>query len=156
MFHTTTFAIAITAIVSMLALPAEAAAATKIAPAATAIAVAVDDGRLTLAAPGATLDRVLRAIAAEAGFRLAIKGDLARPIHATRMQAVPLVQALHRLVGKTSMVMRFEPARAGGGARRVAELRLYAAARRATTAPRQEAMPPRPGRRTGHRDRRQD
>lgn len=129
MFHHATLAIAATAIAATLALALEAGAATKTRPADKAIAVSLDKGRLTLAAPGARLDQVLRAIAAEAGFRLAIKGDLARPIHAGRMRGVPLVDALHRLVGKTSMVMFLEPASAGGGARRVAELRLYAAVR---------------------------
>ncbi len=62
-----------------------------------------------------------RAIAAEAGFRLAISGDLAGPVHVTQMRGVPLVRALRRPLGETSMVMRLEVASED---RRVAELRL--------------------------------
>ena len=92
------------------------------------IDVTIDDGpegaRVSFSAPGATLDRVLGAIAQEAGFRLVIEGDLSRQPHAGRMSAVPLDRALRRLVGDTSMIVLFEPA--GGGGRRVAEVRLYA------------------------------
>ena len=152
MFHATTFAIAITAIAAMLTLSAEAGAATKTTPAPKAIAVSLDKGRPAFAAPGATLDQVLRAIAAEAGFRLAIKGDLAGPIHSPRMKGVPLVRALQRLVGNTSMVMILEPANDGNAARRLAELRIYAAAGRVTTEPRHEAPSPKPRRRSENRE----
>ena len=110
---------------------AQAGTATK-TPAESAIAVTIDvtidDGpegaRVTFSAPGATLDRVLGAIAEEAGFKLTIRGDLSRQPHAGRMSAVPLDRALRRLVGDTSMIVFFEPASDGG--RRVAEVRLYA------------------------------
>ena len=141
-------------LVTVPALAAGPAAATKTTPATEAIAVGLDDGRLTLTAPGATLEEVLRAIAAEADFKLAIKGDLDRPLYATRLEGVPLAQALHRLVGNTSMVMRFAPARDGSQVRRVAELRLYATTRRAALAPRDEAPSPKSRRGRAIRDRR--
>jgi len=98
------------------------------APAESTIAVTIDDdpegARVTFSAPGATLDRVLGAIAEEAGFKLAIEGDLSGQPYATRMSAVPLDRALRRLVGDTSMIVFFEPASDGG--RRVAEVRLFA------------------------------
>ena len=98
------------------------------APAESAIDVTIDDGpgceRVTFSAPDATLDRLLGAIAEEAGFKLAIEGDLSGQPYATRMSAVPLDRALRRLVGDTSMIVFFEPA--SGGGRRVAEVRLYA------------------------------
>ena len=106
---------------------AQAGTATQ-APAENAIAVTIDDGtegaRVTFSAPGATLDRLLGAIAEEAGFKLAIEGDLSGQPYATRMSAVPLDRALRRLVGDTSMIVLFEPASDGG--RRVAEVRLFA------------------------------
>ncbi len=110
---------------------AQAGTATK-APAESAIAVTIDvtihDGpegeRVTFSAPDATLDRLLGAIAEEAGFKLVIEGNLSGQPYATRMSAVPLDRALRRLVGDTSMIVFFEPA--SGGGRRVAEVRLYA------------------------------
>ena len=96
-----------------------------------AISVTIDDGRLTLSAPGARLNRVLRRIGAEAGFKVIIKGDLdTTPSPYTAMTRVPLERALRRLVGGTSMVIVYEPPR-DGGTERIAEVRLYAPPRRA-------------------------
>ena len=90
-----------------------------------AISVTIDDGRLTLSAPGARLDHVLLTIAAEAGFKVIIKGDLRIPSPYTTMTRVPLVRALRRLFVGTSMVIVYEPPR-DDGAERIAEVRFYA------------------------------
>ena len=96
-----------------------------------AISVTIDDGRLTLSAPGARLDRVLRRIAAEAGFKVFIRGDLGAPSPYTAMNRVPLERALWRLFGGsasdivTSMVILYEPPR-DGVANRIAEVRVHA------------------------------
>ena len=68
------------------------------------------------------------------------------------MRGVPLVRALRRRLGETSMVMRLEVASDHGEARRVAELRLYAAARTMTAAPRHQAPTRSRGRRRGNRE----
>ncbi len=98
-----------------------------------AISVTIDDGRLTLSAPGARLDQVLLTIAAEAGFKIIIKGDLGFPSPYTTMTRVPLERALRRLFVGTSMVILYEPPR-DGGAERIAEVRLYARRPRAPEA----------------------
>ncbi len=90
-----------------------------------AISVTIDDGRLTLSAPGARLDHVLLTIAAEAGFKVTIKGDLRIPSRYTTMTRVPLERALRRLFDGTSMVILYEPPR-DDGAERIAEVRFYA------------------------------
>ncbi len=90
-----------------------------------AISVTIDDGRLTLSAPGARLDHVLLTIAAAAGFKVIIKGDLRIPSPYTTMTRVPLARALRRLFVGTSMVIVYEPLR-DGGAERIAEVRFYA------------------------------
>ncbi len=89
------------------------------------IAVTIDNGRLTLSAPGAALDRLLRAIGAEAGFRVIIKGNLAAPSHYTAMNGVPLERAIQRLLGGNSMVMIYEPDVDESGRRRIGEVRVY-------------------------------
>ncbi len=90
-----------------------------------AISVTIDDGRLTLSAPGARLDHVLLTIAAEAGFKVIIKGDLRIPSPYTTMTRVPLARALRRLFVGTSMIILYEPPR-DDGAERIAEVRFYA------------------------------
>ena len=89
------------------------------------ISVTIDDGRLTLSAPGARLDRVLLTIGAEAGFKVIIKGDLSTPSPYGTMTHVPLERALRRLFVGTSMVILYEPPR-DDGAERIAEVRFYA------------------------------
>ncbi len=98
-----------------------------------AISVTIDDGRLTLSAPGARLDRVLLTIGAEAGFKVIIKGDLGTLSPYTTMTRVPLARALRRLFVGTSMVIVYEPLR-DGGAERIAEVRFYARPPRAPDA----------------------
>ena len=98
-----------------------------------AITVTIDDGRLTLSAPGASLDRVLRSIGAEAGFKVIIKGDLRTASPYTTMTRVPLARALRRLFVGTSMVILYEPPR-DDGAERIAEVRFYAPRPRAPEA----------------------
>ncbi len=90
-----------------------------------AISVTIDDGRLTLSAPGARLDRVLLTIGAEAGFKVIIKGDLGTLSPYTTMTRVPLARALRRLFVGTSMIILYEPPR-DDGAERIAEVRFYA------------------------------
>ncbi len=98
-----------------------------------AISVTIDDGRLTLSAPGARLDHVLLTIAAEAGFKVIIKGDLRTPSPYGTMTRVPLERALRRLFVGTSMVILYEPLR-DDGAERIAEVRFYAPRPRAPEA----------------------
>ena len=111
-----------------LAAATAAQAGATLAAANPAIAVTIEAGpegdRVTYSAPGARLDRILRALAEAAGFKLAIRGDLSRPAQATRMSSVPLDRAIRRLAGNTSMVMIFDPE--SSGAQRVAEVRLCA------------------------------
>jgi hypothetical protein len=90
-----------------------------------AISVTIDDGRLTLSAPGARLDHVLHRIAAEAGFKVIIRGDLRIPSPYATMTRVPLERALQRLFDGTAMVIVYEPLREDG-AERIAEVRFYA------------------------------
>ncbi len=89
------------------------------------IAVTIDNGRLTLSAPDAKLDRLLRAIGAKAGFKVIIKGNLATPTYYTAMNGVPLERGIRRLVGGNTMVMVYEPDGDGNGRRRIAEVRVY-------------------------------
>ncbi len=89
-----------------------------------AISVTFDDGRLTLYAPNARLDWVLRRIGAEAGFEVIIRGDLGAPSPYAVMTRVPLARALRRLFEGTSMVILYEPRREDG-AERITEVRFY-------------------------------
>ena len=93
------------------------------------IGVTIDDGRLTLSAPGAKLDSMLRAIGAKAGFKVIIKGNLPTPTHDAAITGVPLARAIQRLVGGTSMIMVYEADRDGSGHRRISELRVYGPSR---------------------------
>ncbi len=95
------------------------------------ISVTIDDGRLTLSATGARLDRVLRRIGDAAGFKVVIRGDLGPRSPYITMNRVPLERALWRLFGGstsetiTSMVILYEPP-GDGGAERIAEVRVHA------------------------------
>ncbi len=89
------------------------------------IGVTIDDGRLTLSAPGAKLDSMLRAIGAKAGFKVIIKGNLPTPTHDAAITGVPLARAIQRLAGDASMVIVYEPDRDESGHRRISELRVY-------------------------------
>ncbi len=88
--------------------------ATKWATSNGAISITIDDGRLTLYAPGVGLDQVLHRIGAEAGFKVIIKGDLRTASPYGTMTRVPLERALRRLFDGTSMVIVYEPPREDG------------------------------------------
>ena len=129
MLNSTTTTFAATALAAMIGLiltvtPSIAAEASP----APAIVVTLDDGRFSYTAPGATLDQVLRAIAAEAGFALTIRGTLAAPARYATMTGVPVARAIRRLVGDRSMIMTFVAGESAAAFRPVAEVRITAPA----------------------------
>ncbi len=79
------------------------------APAEQPLDVRYDDGRLTVRIESAPLDRVLEAVGAETGIEF--RGELRdwREVN-KRFDAVPLPEALGRLLGRQNFILRYDAA----------------------------------------------
>ncbi len=75
--------------------------------------VVLRHGLLTVHATDMPLAELLRAIGAQAGFRVTIEGDLRDPVTWSLTEA-PVDKALRRLLQNTSSVLIYAPARDGG------------------------------------------
>ncbi len=85
--------------------------------------VALHDGLLSVRAIDVPLAELLRAIGAQAGFQVIVKGDLSPPV-TWSFADVPVAEALRRLLQNANSVLIHAPA-PGGGAGPLVELRVW-------------------------------
>ena len=108
------------------------------------IHIGFDRGRLAVAVGEVALERILDAIARQAGLRLKTRGDLGSA-RAQAFEGLPLTEGIKRVVGdsRVNLIMFYEPT-PGGRKRRLIEVRAYAAQRALTNSPRVERGRPSP------------
>jgi hypothetical protein len=106
------------------------------------IHIEFDRGRLAVAVGEVALERILDAIAREAGLRLKTRGDLGSA-RAQAFEGLPLSEGIKRVVGdsRVNLIMFYEPT-LGGRKRRLIEVRAYE--RALMNRPRVERGPPSP------------
>jgi hypothetical protein len=86
--------------------------------------ISLADGRITMNVRDASLSRVLREIAAKAGFALDIAGERDPKVSAS-FENIPVERALRRIVGRSSYIIELAPRTGADGPRRIGKLSVF-------------------------------